>query len=86
MPNVSQRAKRSFENVAGDYLFQRRIDRRELIIQVRTKTINDRDDRKRDTCCDQAVFDRSCTRLIGQKIKKKTLHVLSSRFALSRAP
>ena len=64
-----------FENVAGDFLFQRGVDRGELVIQVRTKAIDGRDDRERDTCSDQAVFDRRCTRLIGQEIKKKTLHV-----------
>lgn len=54
-------------------LLQRSIDRRELGIEVRTDTIHHRDDRKRDTRRDQAVFNRGRTGLIGQEFPENSL-------------
>src|SRR5277367_2727463 len=61
--------------IAG--LFQRRVDARELRVEVRTKTINDSDNGKTDAGGDQAVFDRGRARLIGQKLCNNLLHSTS---------
>jgi hypothetical protein len=50
----------------GRELLQRAIDRSELGIERGAETIYRRDNRKRDARCDQTVFNRGCTRLIGQ--------------------
>ncbi len=56
----------------GQELLQRTIDRSELGIEIGAETIHRRDNRKRDTRCDQTVFNRGCTRLIGQKLQEAT--------------
>jgi hypothetical protein len=44
-----------------------------LGVQVGAETVHHRDDCKRDTRCDQAVFNRGRTRLIGQELQEATL-------------
>jgi hypothetical protein len=53
-------------------LFQRSVDRIKFGVEVGTQPINDRNDRKRDTRCDQAIFNRGRTGLIGQEVQKAT--------------
>jgi hypothetical protein len=51
------------------------VDRVELGIQGRAEGVDHRDDRQRDTGCDQTVFDRSCPRLVPPKLLKQKTQV-----------
>src|ERR1700681_1517880 len=51
-------------------LLQRSVDRAEHCIQVRSETVNNRNDSQCDAGCDQAVFNRGSPRLIGQKVQQ----------------
>jgi hypothetical protein len=53
-------------------LFQRSVDRIKFAVEVATQPINNRNDRKRDTGCDQAIFNRGRAGLIGQEVQKVT--------------
>jgi hypothetical protein len=56
-------------------LLQLGIDRSELRVKIGAQAVHHRDNRKRDTRCDQTVFNRGRTRLIGQEFQKVALQV-----------
>jgi hypothetical protein len=60
---------------AESLLFQRAVDARKFGVQVCTKAVDDSDDRKRNTRCNQAIFDGSGAGLIFQETRKKFGHV-----------
>jgi len=55
-------------------LLERRTDRAELGVEGAAEAIDHSNDRERDTGGDEAVFDRSSTRLILQKASCKLFH------------
>src|SRR6186713_2326156 len=56
-------------------LLQGAANRTELLVQAGAQAVHDGDDRQRDTGCNQAVFDRGRTGLIGPKLQNHALHV-----------
>jgi hypothetical protein len=72
--------KKRFEPLAhaalrtsGSELLQRSVDSVELSAQVRSETVNHRDDSQRDTGCDQAIFNCRSARFIRQKVQQGPL-------------
>ena len=51
-------------------LLQRGVDRIEIVLERRTKTIHGRDDRNRDSSGDNTVFDRGRARFIRQELQE----------------
>ena len=64
---------RSRAAASGSELLQRTVDSGELSIQVRSETVNHRDDSQRDTGCDQAIFNCRSARFIRQKVQQGPL-------------
>jgi hypothetical protein len=58
--------------VAAD-LFQRGIDRAEHGVQVAAESVDDSNDRKRNSGGDQTVFDRGRAGLVGYEFQKALL-------------
>lgn len=56
-------------------LFQRRVDRIELGVEVRTQAVYHSDDRQRDAGCDQTIFNRGCPRLIRKELNQVAPHI-----------
>ena len=48
-------------------LLQRAVDRSELVVEVAAQAVHHSDNRKRDTRCDQAVFNRGRAGFIRQE-------------------
>jgi hypothetical protein len=71
----------AFSPNRGASLFQRGIDRGELVIQVGAKAIDRNNNRNRNARRDQSVFDGSSAGLIVPKLQKVTLHVMLPRDA-----
>lgn len=56
-------------------LFQRVVDRTKGGVERRAQAVHRSDDRQRDPCRNQAIFNRGSTRLIRQKFQKKTSQI-----------
>ena len=54
-------------------LLQGAANRTELVVHRGAQAVHHGDDRQRDTGRDQTVFDRSCARLIGPKLRNHAL-------------
>ena len=54
-------------------LLQRRVDRREFVVEVGAEAVHDCDDRERDAGSDQTILNRRCPRLIRQEFRKELL-------------
>src|SRR3954451_7883352 len=65
---------RGSETAEGPALLQRSIDTSELVVQVRTQTIDHCDDCDRNAGCNQPVFNRGRAGLVVQKTRKKLAH------------
>src|ERR1035437_9880683 len=59
-------------------LFQRGVDRGELVVQVGTEAVDHSDDRERNAGCNQAVFDGGGAGLVLQETGKELGHGKSS--------
>ncbi len=61
-------------------LLQRAVDRAEHGIQVAAEPIDDGNDRKRNSRCDQSVFNGSSATFVGEELYKNRIHVSSFGF------
>src|ERR1700745_2082550 len=55
-------------------LFQRAVDRCELVVEVTTKSVDHGDNRQRDTRRDQPIFNGGRASLVPPKTQSKILH------------
>src|SRR3954454_16014908 len=74
LPRAGGSCTRGSEPLKVTELLQRTIYTGELVVQVRTETVDHCDDCNRNAGCNQPVFDCGRARLVIQKTRKKLAH------------